>query len=325
MQVHSLSRKDQEKKMKGNLSKPLKGILYAAITAALWGVLAVALKVSLQDVSPAGITWFRFTLAFLGLTIYYVWKKPGYLRILRKPPLILVLASVCLGINYIGFIKGVHLTSSGIAQIFIQTGPVLLAISGFLFFKEKIRTRQIVGFVLVLAGLLLFYYEQGTFQTVHTGTYRTGILWILIGAVAWAVYTLLIKILLQRYPPMQLNLVIFGLPALFFLPFVEFRSFAGLSFADWLIMVFLGLNTLVAYGTLSLAIQNTEANKVSVVLILNPILTFGIMELINLTNATWIAHEHYTLLSLLWASVVLAGALLTILKPGGRGKISQTV
>ena len=99
---------------------------------------------------------------------------------------------------------------------------------------------------------------------------------------------------------MQLNLVIFGLPALFFLPFVEFSGFASLSFIDWLIMIFLGLNTLVAYGTLSLAIQNIEANKVSVILILNPILTFGIMGLVNLTNASWIAHEHYTLLSLLW-------------------------
>jgi drug/metabolite transporter (DMT)-like permease len=296
-------------------AKPLKGIFYAGITAALWGVLAVALKVSLQDVSPVGITWFRFTLAFLGLTIYYLWKKPGYLRILRKPPLLLVLASVCLGINYIGFIKGVHLTSPGIAQIFIQTGPVLLAVSGFLFFKEKIIPRQIFGFILVIAGLVLFYYEQGTFQASNTGTFQAGIFWVLFAAVAWAVYTLLIKILLQRYPPMQLNLVIFGLPALFFLPFVDFRGFMGLSFVDWLIMIFLGLNTLVAYGTLSLAIQNTEANKVSVVLILNPLLTFGIMGLVNLTDASWIAHEHYTLLSLLWASVVLAGAILTILKP----------
>src|SRR4030042_7112651 len=141
-------------------SRPLEGILYASVTALLWGVLAVALKVSLQDVSPVGITWFRFTLAFLGLAIYYFWKKPGYLRILRKPPLLLLLASVCLGINYIGFIKGVHLTSPGIAQIFIQTGPVLLAASGFIFFKEKAIPRQVIGLLLVVSGLFLFYHEQ---------------------------------------------------------------------------------------------------------------------------------------------------------------------
>jgi drug/metabolite transporter (DMT)-like permease len=200
----------------------------------------------------------------------------------------------------------------------------LLAVSGILIFKEKVVPRQIIGFLLVVAGLVLYYYEQGTFRSSNTGAFHAGILWVLFAAVAWAAYALLIKILLQRYPPMQLNLVIFGLPALLFLPFVEFSGFMSLSFIDWLIMIFLGLNTLVAYGTLSLAIQNIEANKVSVVLILNPILTFGIMGLVNLTNASWIAHEHYTLLSLLWASVVLAGALLTILKPF-RGKSNKTV
>jgi drug/metabolite transporter (DMT)-like permease len=309
------------KTMNFSISKPLTGILFACITAALWGVLAVALKVSLQDVNPVDITWFRFTLAFLGLTTYYIWKKPGYLRILRRPPLLLILASVCLGMNYIGFIKGVQLTSPGIAQIFIQTGPVLLAVSGLVFFKEKIVPRQIFGFLLVIAGLLLFYYEQGTFQPFGTAAYQTGIIWVLIAAITWAVYAILIKILLLRYPPMQLNLVIFGLPALFFLPFVQFSGFISLSFIDWLIMIFLGLNTLIAYGTLSLAIQNTEANKVSVVLILNPILTFGIMGLVNLTDASWIAHEHFSLASLLWASVVLAGAILAILRPfGGKSK-----
>ena len=43
-----------------------KGILYAIITAVLWGMLAIALKVSLSELTPADITWFRFFLAFIG-------------------------------------------------------------------------------------------------------------------------------------------------------------------------------------------------------------------------------------------------------------------
>ena len=293
----------------------MKGVLFAGITALLWGVLAVALKVSLKDLSPVDITWFRFTLAFLGLAFYYFWKKPGYLKIFRRPPFLLVLAAVCLGINYIGFIEGVHLTSPSIAQIFIQTGPVLLAVSGFLFFKEKVVPRQIIGFLFVISGLLLFYHEQGNFMLSNLKIYQTGIGWILLASITWAVYAILLKLLVLRYPPMQLNLVIFGIPALLYIPFVKFSGFINLSFIDWLIMVFLGLNTLIAYGTLALAIQYIEANKVSVILILNPLLTFGIMGLVSITNASWIAHEHYTLLSLLGALIVLSGAVLTILKP----------
>ena len=64
------------------------------------------------------------------------------------------------------------------------------------------------------------------------------------------------------------------------------------------ILEFLGLNTLFAYGLLSLAIQYMEANKVSVIIILNPILTFVLMAIISHTGATWISHEYYTPITL---------------------------
>jgi drug/metabolite transporter (DMT)-like permease len=118
----------------------------------------------------------------------------------------------------------------------------------------------------------------------------------------------------MKYPPMQLNLVVFGLPVLLYLPFVNFSHFAGLDTLGWLIVIFMGLNTLFAYGLLSLAIHYTEANKISVILILNPILTFILMAIISYSGATWIQHEQYTFLTLTGALVVLIGAVLTILK-----------
>ncbi len=133
-----------------------KGILYAVITAVLFGVLAIALKFSLSGLTPADITWFRFVLAFVILTGYYYFKKPQYLRILRKPPLILIIATLCLSLNYYGFIEGLNLTTPSIAQVFIQLGPVLLAAAGFIFFHEKVTWRQFVGLFLVVAGLLIF-------------------------------------------------------------------------------------------------------------------------------------------------------------------------
>jgi len=291
-----------------------KGILYAVITAALWSVLAIVMKVSLSELTPADITWFRFLLAFIVLSVYYYLKKPQYLRILRRPPLILILATLCLAANYYGFIEGVNLTTPSIAQIFIQLGPVLLAVAGFTFFHEKASWRQISGLVLVMAGLLVFYREQLNLILSGRAILHTGILWIIVAAVTWAVYSVLLKILVMKYPPMQLNLVVFGLPVLLYLPFVNFSHFAGLHVIGWLIVIFMGLNTLFAYGLLSLAIHYAEANKISVILILNPILTFILMAVISYSGATWIKHEHYTFLTLAGALVVLAGAVLTVFK-----------
>ncbi len=297
-----------------------KGILYAIITAALWGVLAIALKFSLAGLTPADITWFRFISAFLLLSAYYYFKKPAYFGILRRPPWILIIATLFLSLNYYGFIQGVNLTTPSIAQVFIQLGPVLLAAAGFVFFHEKVSWRQITGLLLVVAGLIVFYNEQLSMIMSGKGALRSGVIWVLTAAVAWAAYSVLLKVMVLRYPPTQLNLVVFGLPSLLYLPFIHLSHFAGLGIVDWLILLFLGLNTLFAYALLALAIHYTEANKISVILVLNPILTFALMALISHSGATWIRHEHYTFITLAGALIVLTGAVLTVFKKNRSAK-----
>lgn len=235
------------------MSASYRGIFYAIITAILWGVLAIVLKVSLTDLTPADITWFRFVTAFLALSVYYRIRKPAYLRILKRPPLLLVAGTLCLAVNYFGFIKGVQLTSPTVAQIFIQLGPVLLALSGVLIFREKIRPRQVAGLVIAFAGLALFYYQHTHALADGFRLYFRGIVWVTIAAITWTIYSVILKVMVLKYPPMQLNLVIFGLPALLYLPFVNPGHFASLSPAGWAILFFLGANTLVAYGLLALA------------------------------------------------------------------------
>jgi len=298
----------------------LKGIIYASITAILWGVLAIVLKVSLKELTPADITWFRFLLAFLALSAYYMIKKPYYFRIFLRPPLLLILATICLAVNYFGFIEGVNLTTPSIAQVYIQLGPVLLAVSGFVIFKERVSWRQIVGLLLVVTGLIVFYHEQLQHIVTEKNTWQMGIVWVLIAAVSWAIYSVLLKILVLKHPPMQLNLVIFGLPALLYLPFVNMHHFMHIGLTGWLILLFLGLNTLLAYGLLSLAIQCIEANKISVILVLNPILTFALMAIISHSDATWITHENYPFVAIIGAIIVLAGAILTIIRKNRPGK-----
>jgi drug/metabolite transporter (DMT)-like permease len=301
----------------------LKGVLYAIIVAVLWGVLAIVLKVSLNELTPVDITWFRFFLAFVVLAAYYFFKKPYYLRILKRPPLLLVVATICLAINYYGFIEGVNRTTPSIAQVFIQLGPVLLAVAGFTIFREKAGWRQVAGLILVVAGLFLFYREQLHQIGSGRGAWQTGVVWVIIAAVAWAGYSVLLKVLILKHPPMQLNLFIFGLPVLLYLPMVDFSHFFQIGMTGWLILLFLGLNTLFAYGLLSLAIQYIEANKVSVILVLNPLLTFALMAIISHTGATWIRHEHYSLATLLGALIALAGAVLTIFRKNAKGKSTE--
>lgn len=286
----------------------------------MWGVLAVVLKVAVQQVDAFTIVWFRFSLAFIPLLIWHILRRPSELVIFRKPPWLLVLATVMLAYNYLGFMLGVHYTTPNNAQLFIQSGPVLLTLAGVLFFRETISQRQIFGFLLAMAGLVIFYNQQIGFFTSGTQLYMKGVLITLSAAVSWTVYAALQKKLVKRYSTYTLNLFLFGLPTLLFFPLAKPLQLLELNWVMWLIMLFLGLNTLVAYTTLSLALKYIEAGKVSIIIILNPLITFAIMGTVTYLEVSWIAGENLTLWSVTGALTVLAGAALVVMKKRKRAQ-----
>lgn len=291
-----------------------KGVYFAAFTALLWGFLAIALKVSLNDLPPITVTWFRFTIAFVSLFLYYLIFDKTKISIIAKPPRLAIVAAVCLGFNYIGFISGIHMTSPSIGQIFIQTGPMLLAVSGFVIFKEKVSIRQAIGLGVVSIGMLIFYNEQILNIAGGLQVYKLGVVVTIFGAVSWVGYSVANKFAVRAHNPMQLNLIIFGLPALLLLPWVKFQGILNLNTLDWLLVLFLGLNTLAAYGSLAYAFKYLEANKISVIITLNPLITFSLMAWLSYKKVSWIGHETFTLVTVVGAVTVLSGVILTVIK-----------
>ncbi|MBN2173195.1 MAG: DMT family transporter, partial [Bacteroidales bacterium] len=290
----------------------VKGVIYASITAFFWGFLAIALKVASGLLDPLTIVWFRFLVAFSALFIYYSIYKPAYLKILLNPPLYIIIASLGLGINYIGFLYGLKLTTPGTAQIIIQTGPIFLGMVGLVFFKETISRRQGIGFLIAGIGLYLFYRQGISRMVQNEDIFNMGVLWILVAAMAWVVYATFQKMLLKSYPAMQLNLFLFGLPVLLFLPFIKPAGFLTLTPVNWMLMVYLGLNTLIAYGCLAMAFKYLEANKISIIITMNPILTFVFMGMLAYFEVSWIEPEVLSVKSLVAALLVLIGAIMAV-------------
>lgn len=290
-----------------------KGLLYATTTASLWGMLAIVLKISLNYFDAYTVVWWRFAMAFTFLLLFFSFKKPGYLKILRKPPLKLLLAGALLGINYIGFMQGVHYTGPAVTQVIIQVGPLSLALTGILFFKERISRLRGAGFLIALSGFAFFYYQQLQRLGSEPQLLNLGVFWILVGAWAWTGYAVLNKIFVRTTPSAQINLILYGVPALLYVPLADFsRLMAVNSWEEIALLLFMGGNTLAAYGALSLALKYTEANKVSMIITVNPVITFLIMELLIWADVSWFDVPPVNLLSYLGAFLVLVGALMAI-------------
>ena len=289
-----------------------KGILYAAFTASMWGFMAIVLKVITYELSPVTVVWFRFFSAFILLGVWTLIFRRNDFGIFRRPPYQLLLAALFLALNYLGFITGIKYVSPSSSQIFIQIAPVSFALSGIIIFREHVSWKHIVGFSGVLSGIGLFYSEQLGELAGGADHFTLGMLLVLGGGLSWAVFATLQKGLVRKVHPNQLNLFIYGLCALGLAPLVKFSSFQGMPALTWILLFYLGLNTVLAYGSLALAIKLTEATRVSVIITLNPIITFVTMAILTRMNVPWIEPESFSMMSVLGALTVLGGAILVI-------------
>ncbi|MGI6341690.1 MAG: DMT family transporter [Bacteroidales bacterium] len=288
-----------------------KGILSVCVTALLWGFLAIVVEVALRFIDAQTMVWFRFAFAATVLLLYFVFRKPNDLKsILKKFPPALLLAGICLGFNYYGYAKGLDYTSPSTTQVFIQMGPIMLAIVGVVFYKEKFNTKQLVGIIIAFCGLVLFYFNQ--LKVMVDESFNLGFLLIVFAAVSWVVYAINQKKLVKQYNTQLLNLFIYLIPALFYTPVANFSIFGNLNINQWLIMIFLGANTLLAYGFLAVALKHIEAYKVSIIITLNPIITVVVMSILYRMQVSWIQGEQLEPLSALGAILLLGGAVMSI-------------
>ena len=296
-----------------------RGILWACLTAGLWGVLAILLKFTLRYVDALTIVWFRFTVAFAALIAIMSWRRPLLVReILRRPPPRAVLAGGLLGLNYYAFMKGVELTSPSNTQVLIQIGPMLLIVSGIALFGERLTGRQILGYGVAAIGFALFYRSQLARLADSPAAYNEGNLWIVCAAAAWVGYAVLQKTLVQRFEPQQLNLIIYLVPALLFIVPAQPSTLSHLSPGILVLMVFLGFNTLVAYGALAEALKLAPINIVSTIITLNPLITLSGMAVLEAMAVTWVDPEPLSTVSYLGAGIVLSGALLVVAQSASR-------
>lgn len=291
-----------------------KGILYASVTAFFWGFLAIALKIAVREINPVTLVWFRFLIAFMMLATWQLVSNRSSFVLFKKPPWLLLLAALGLSWNYMAYMLGIQYTTPSNAQLFIQTGPLLLAVAGFLIFKEKLAKKQIIGFAISIIGFSFFYRDQlGAFFESQE-KYNLGVVVTLTSAVAWATYAISQKKLVTKYPVENLNLFLFGFPALIYIPFVDFSCLQNLHYTWWLLIVFLGVNTFIAYTCLAKALKYTEANKISIIIFINPMITFITMGILTELNVSWVAHERFSLITVLGAGLVFTGAILVARK-----------
>jgi drug/metabolite transporter (DMT)-like permease len=293
------------------------GFSLALLTAVLWGMLPVALKMLLTELSANTITWVRFLAAtiFVGVILKQQGALPKATQFSKTTLHLLAIAVVGLLTNYILFLLGVKLLTPETAQLVIQLAPFLMMLGGIVLFKEQMLLWQKVGAVLLVIGLLAFFNERLVDLVSSFGTETLGVVLVIISAITWAAYALAQKQLLKDFQSQQIMLLIYLCGAISFLPFTDLSPLPTLSNLHWGLLAFCCLNTIFAYGAFAEALAHWETSKVSAVLAITPLLTILFANLATHIFVQAQAPQPLNLYAIVGAVMVVLGSALTALAP----------
>jgi len=296
------------------MEKPnyVRGLAFASVTALLWGFLPILMKIALQELSGGSIVWFRFTFAFIALFLFLKFRNKKPETIILSPPRLGILAGFFLAGNYFYFLKGVEFSSPSNAGILIQVAPVILVFMGVFLFKERLNWKQGIGLAIATLGFVLFYRDQS--RQMGSAVYSEASLYMVAAAVLWVGYMVCQKKLSVAYESAYLNLLVYGTAALVLIPTVLWPDFNNLSLGSWGLMIFLGINTLLAYGCLAEAVNHIPLWLISVVITLNPFLTLVYMHFIAIVAPELIAPEVIGLWGYIGACTAICGVVMVIRK-----------
>ena len=295
------------------------GLSLALVTTILWGLLPIALDALLKKMDPWTITFYRFFGAALVIGLYLFAKNKLPQRSLLNKRLVILfsIATITLCANYVFFIMGLNLAKPATTQVMIQLAPMILLFGGLVIFKETFSRLQWIGFIIFFIGLLLFFNHRITQLFTARGDYSTGVFYIFIAAITWAIYALIQKQLLQYFSGLAIIFIILTMGSLLFFPVAEITQINQLDAFHLFLLFFASMNTAIAYGAFAEALQHWEASRVSAVLSLTPIITVTLLHVLSNHYPQWFQSEALSQLTILGMLVVVLGSMLTAL---GRAK-----
>src|SRR5688572_2694116 len=287
------------------------GFTLALTTAALWGLLPIALKVVLEGMDAYTIVWWRFAAAMAGLGAFLAWRGalPRIRGAGRAALVLLAAATATLIGNFVLYLVALDHATPSVTQVVIQLAPFLLLAGGVLVFHERFARAQWIGFAVLVAGLVLFFNERLPELARPAEGPGLGVSLTVGAAVSWALYGLAQKELLRHFTAQQVLWMIYVGATVLLLPAADPYAVAELDGLQLGMFAFCCLNTLAAYGAFVESLYFWDVSRVSAVLATAPLFTVGAMWLVERSGVAFVAAEGLNAFSVAGALMVVGGSM----------------
>ncbi|HYK55433.1 MAG TPA: DMT family transporter [Flavisolibacter sp.] len=173
-------------------------------------------------ISPSLVKPFALNLLRVGLSLVLFWSAwllgRSSARIRKKDWGRFIWCGLTgVAINQMLFIKGLTLTSTIHASLLSLVTPLLVTLFALWVLKERFTIYKALGLSLGIGGSVFLILQK---EASHEATnYLLGDVLIVINAISYAVYFILVKPLMQHYSPLQVIRWVFTIGFFMILPF----------------------------------------------------------------------------------------------------------
>jgi drug/metabolite transporter (DMT)-like permease len=186
--------------------------------------------------------------------------KPGNGGIKKKDiPAFLLCAVAGVAINQLLFMKGLTLTYSIHASLLMLTTPVIITIIAAWLLKEMPGVNKFLGLVLAIAGALVLIVSKGNAGSGQN--IMLGDIFIIINAISYSFYFVLVKPLIDKYNPINVIRWIFTFGFFLVLPF-GWQEFVKINWNSYNTMATINLTLVVVAGTFLAYLFNVYGIKI---------------------------------------------------------------
>ena len=205
---------------------------------------------SSQLAKPFGLNVVRVGVSVILFWLLYL-LKPASIKIEKPDRMRFVWCALTgIAINQLLFLKGLSLTYPIHASLLMLTTPILIVFIAAWILKERIGVFKIAGLILGITGAaVLILAKSGTAN-------RDEVVWgdtlIIINAVSYTIYFVLVKPLMLKYNPVMIMRWIFTIGLIMILPFgwtefteIKWMDLNTIDITTMALVVFTG--TFVAY------------------------------------------------------------------------------
>lgn len=199
---------------------------------------------------PFGINLIRVGVSTALFWILFL-LKPADIKIEKRDRLRFLLCAITgIAVNQLLFLKGLSLTYSIHASLLMLTTPILIVFIAAWVLKERISLLKLAGLALGITGAMVLVMARE--NSGQGNNILLGDILILVNAVSYTIFFILVKPLMQKYNPVMIIRWVFTIGLVLVLPFtwpeftqIQWPSFGAVDYACLALVVLTG--TFLAY------------------------------------------------------------------------------